>query len=422
MRLWGLERNGFALLLCAACASSYGMGGGEADSSGSLGLSLLASLLALLAIALVVRQMALWRQVRRLAASFHPAGLPTRHPASVASRSPLQTIAASLSSYRDSLEYAENARSEESAQRLAVQANLRTLEERYRLAVRCADDAVWEWDLRADRVYFSERWKSFLGYADHEISDRIDEWCQRIHPDDSERVLHELRDHLEGRTARLQSEHRLRHRDGSWRWVFARATAVRDVYGGASRLVGLVSDISARKHVEHTLVAIADGLSASSGEQCLRTLVRSFAVVLEVREAFVCECSDYPATRVRMLARWKGEDFARCVEFDLAGTACEEVIGAGETVFLPRGAGERWPLERTFERDSYLGIPCHDSQGQVIGHIACADPGAMSPELPHQAILKIFALRASIELERRLLEQERLTLGLRSPPASTSTH
>jgi PAS domain S-box-containing protein len=422
MRIWALGRGGFAPTLCAVCASAHAMAGSEADSSGSLGLFLLASLLALLAIALVVRRMALRRQVSRLAAGFRPAGLPIGHTSSVEGRSPLQSMALSLSSYRESLEYAQNARSEESAQRLAVQASLRTVEERYRLAVRCADDAVWEWDLRADRVYFSERWKNFLGYADHEISDRIDEWCQRIHPEDSERVLGELRDHLEGRAARLESEHRLQHRDGSWRWAHARATAVRDVHSEPSRLVGLVSDISARKHVEHTLVAIADGLSGSSGEQCLRTLVRSFAAVLEVHEAFVCECSDFPATRVRMLARWKGEDFARCVDFDLAGTACEEVIGAGETVFLPRGAGERWPLERTFERDSYLGIPCHDSQGQVIGHIACADPGAMSPELPHQAILKIFALRASIELERRLLEQERLTLGLHSSPASTSTH
>ena len=422
MRLWGIGRSGFALLLCAICVSARATVANEIDSSGSTGLYLLALLLALLVVALTVRRAMLNRQLSGLGARLRPSSLPKTPAPKANGQGPLQDLSVSLADYRASLAYVDDARSEESAQRLAAQASLRALEERYRLAVRCADDAVWEWDLRADRVYFSERWKSFLGYADHEISDRIDEWCQRIHPEDSERVLQELRDHLEGRAARLESEHRLKHRDGSWRWAYARATAVRDVHGEASRLVGLVSDISARKHVEHTLVVIADGLSASSGEQCLRTLVRSFAAVLEVREAFVCECSDYPATRVRMLARWKGKDFARCVEFELAGTACEEVIGAGETVFLPHGAGERWPLERAFERDSYLGIPCHDSQGQVIGHIACADPGAMSPELPHQAILKIFALRASIELERRRLEQERLTLELQALSASSSLH
>jgi len=220
-------------------------------------------------------------------------------------------------------------------------------------------------------------------------------------------VLSALRAHLEGRTARVESEHRLSHRDGSWRWVFARATAVRDDAGAPCRLVGLVTDISARKHVEQSLVAIAEGLSAVSGEECLRRLVRSFAAVLGVREAFVCECSDHPTTRVRMLARWKAGEFARCVEFDLVGTACEDVICDGHTVFAPRDAGERWPMEKQYERRSYLGIPCLDSADRVIGHIACADDQPMPDELPHHAILKIFAMRAAIELERAVLERER---------------
>jgi PAS domain S-box-containing protein len=420
--MWGLERSVIALLPCAVCAPALALDATEADGSGSTGLVLFALLLAVLTVSLCIRRSTLLRQLRQLATRFRGTGMPSAPACPAEGYSPLQILSLSLTSYRTSLAYAEDARFEEAAQRAAAQIRLRALEERYRLAIRCADDAVWEWDLRTDRVYFSERWKSLLGYADQELSDRIDEWCQRIHPEDSERVLQELRDHLEGRTPRLESEHRLLHRDGSWRWAFARATALRDAQGEPTRLVGLVSDISARKHVEHTLVAIAEGLSASSGEECLRKLVRSFAAVLEVREAFVCECSDYPATRVRMLARWKGDDFARCVEFDLAGTACEEVIGAGETVFLPHGAGERWPLERTFDRDSYLGIPCHDSQGQVIGHIACADPGSMAAELPHQAILKIFAVRASVELERRRLEQERQVVVLHGSPASTSLH
>ena len=176
-------------------------------------------------------------------------------------------------------------------------------------------------------------------------------------------------------------------------------------------MVGLVSDITASRRMQEAVVDLANSLSAVSGDECLRKLVRSFATVLGVREAFVCECSDYPTTRVRMLARWKAGEHARCVEFDLTGTACENVIQSGHTVFAPRDAGERWPLEKQYERLSYLGLACYDSGGRVIGHIACADDKPMPEELPHQAILKIFAMRAAMELER-------VTFERRHPPSA----
>jgi hypothetical protein len=167
------------------------------------------------------------------------------------------------------------------------------------------------------------------------------------------------------------------------------ASLVRDAAGEPSRMVGLLSDITPRKRIEEVVIEIAEGLSASSGDESLRKLVRSFAAVLGVREAFVCECSDYPTTHVRMLARWKAGDYARCVEFDLTGTACEDVICEGRTVFVARDADAVWPLEGQYERRSYLGLPCFDSSGRVIGHIACADDKPMREELPHHAILKI---------------------------------
>jgi PAS domain S-box-containing protein len=250
-----------------------------------------------------------------------------------------------------------------------------------------------------------------MGYADHELSDRIDEWIERVHPEDHDSLMQALKRHLEGGSARLEHEHRVSHRDGGWRWVAARASLVRDAAGQPSRIVGLISDITMRKRIEEVVVEIAEGLSMSRGDESLRKLVRSFAAALGVREAFICECSDHPTTHVRMLARWKAGEYARCVEFDLTGTACEDVISEGRTVFAPRDADLKWPLEGQYERRSYLGLPCFDSSGQVIGHIACADDKPMRDELPHQAILKIFSMRAAIELERAALERSRAVAG-----------
>jgi len=305
----------------------------------------------------------------------------------------------------------------EAAARLRAEADLRESQERYTLAVRGATDGLWEWNFRTRAAYFSSRAKSMLGYAEDEIGHDVQEWRARIHPDDLRSALADLRAYIAGRRERFEVEHRMRHKDGSWRWVLARATVVRHATGRPERLIGLYSDITPRKRVQQLLLDLADGLSGLQGEACLQALVRCFAQTLGVREAFVCECSDQAATRVRMLAHWNGGQQARCVEFDLAGTACEEVIQGGCDLFVPRGAGERWPVERLFERDSYLGLPCVDSHGRVIGHVACADPGGMPEELPHRAVLKIFALRAALELERRLLLRERASLAGPSAPA-----
>lgn len=326
-------------------------------------------------------------------------------------REALRVLGASLREYRRNLE------AETRALELA-QNTLLENEVRYASAVRGADDGMWEWNLRTGSVHYSPRWKSMLGHDEHEVGDSIDEWRGRLHPQDKARVNGEIGAHLQGASPRFESEHRLRHRDGSYRWILARGATSRDAQGRAYRFVGLHTDISARKQIQESLLDVADGLSTLSGDDCFRELTRRFAEALRVREAFVCECTEFPTTRVRMLARWNHGGFDDCVEFDLKGTSCEEVIQTGRPLFVPANIGSRWPLEKTFDRESYLGLPCIDTRGRVIGHIACADPAEMSRELPHLAILKIFSLRAAVELERRILERERLI----APAAANAQH
>jgi PAS domain S-box-containing protein len=320
---------------------------------------------------------------------------------------PLKSIDQSVRGLSEALAATRSQIAEEAARRERAEDALQQSEERYALAVRGADDGMWEWNLRNGQTHFSPRWKSMLGYADDELGERIEEWFDRIHPEDRDRVIAELDAHRSGKLARFENEHRLRHHDGEYRWILARGAAVRNAAGQAYRMLGLHTDISSRKRVQEALVEVADGLSSLSGEQCLRDLTRRFAAVLGVREAFVCECSDFPTTKVRMVARWNNGDFANCKEFDLAGTPCEEVILTGNSLFVTDNVGNRWPREKPFDRESYLGLPCIDTQGRVIGHIACMDGKEMRQELPHLAILKIFAIRAAVELERRALERDR---------------
>ena len=140
--------------------------------------------------------------------------------------------------------------------------------------------------------------KSMLGYAEDEIGDDIEEWHSRIHPDDLERALAELQAHLDGHTHRFEFEHRMRHKDGTWRWVLARAAAVRHASGKPERLVGL--------YIGHHGAQAGAAGAARAGRRPERLarrgslcgVVQKFAAIIGAREAFL--------TRVLQLPRHAG--------------------------------------------------------------------------------------------------------------------
>jgi PAS domain S-box-containing protein len=131
--------------------------------------------------------------------------------------------------------------------------SLRTSEERFDLAVRGSDAGIWDWDLRTGTLYYSPRAKSILGYNDDEIGDQFSEWESRLHPEDHERALKTLHDYLAGQIPDYEIEHRLQHKDGSYRWILTRGAALRDAHGKAYRMVGGNIDITARMAAEELL-------------------------------------------------------------------------------------------------------------------------------------------------------------------------
>lgn len=138
-------------------------------------------------------------------------------------------------------------------QRSAEQA-LVAAEERWHFALEGSGDGVWDWDTEAGVVYYSPRWKRMLGHDDSELSDTLDEWRTRVHPDDLPRVMGELQRHLRGETAVYQSEHRMRHRDGSLLWVLDRGKVVSRGAGGQPlRVVGTQSDVTGARQAEQAL-------------------------------------------------------------------------------------------------------------------------------------------------------------------------
>lgn len=130
---------------------------------------------------------------------------------------------------------------------------LRISEERYKLAVDGINDGIWDRDLRSNKIYYSPRWKELLGFEDHELPNTHEQWLTRIHPDDVDRALKTLNDYLEGKTGQYRLEHRLKHKDGTYRWILARGACLRDADGKPFRIAGSHTDISARKAAEEKL-------------------------------------------------------------------------------------------------------------------------------------------------------------------------
>jgi PAS domain S-box-containing protein len=131
---------------------------------------------------------------------------------------------------------------------------LRESEERWHYALDGSDDGVWDWNAETDVVYFSPAWKELLGFADDEISGTYEDWRSRVHPDDLPGALACLEAHFSGRVSSITHEHRLRCKDGSYKWILARGRAVTwKPDGKPLRVVGTHSDITSIKEAMQTL-------------------------------------------------------------------------------------------------------------------------------------------------------------------------
>jgi eukaryotic-like serine/threonine-protein kinase len=239
---------------------------------------------------------------------------------------------------------------------------LRKSQERFELAVLGSQDGLWDWDLATDEVYYSPRYKAMLGYEDHESPTQSEEWAERLHPDDRERVRDALRAEAEGRESLSWLEFRMRHKDGSYRWIRSRAYILRDAAGRMYRKAGSYEDITERKNAEDELARE-------------RHLLRSF--IDSLPEGIYFKDRDGRFIRVnRTVAEPLGCAPAQLVgktDFDFFAPEHarqsfedeQEIIRTGRPVV---GKEERvtWP-DGTTLWVSTTKLPLRDPDGQIIG-------------------------------------------------------
>ncbi|MGM0624187.1 MAG: PAS domain-containing protein, partial [Campylobacterota bacterium] len=133
------------------------------------------------------------------------------------------------------------------------QESLRKEKERFALAIEGSNDGIWDWDIVNHRIYLSPRWQELLGYFDHDFTQSYENFRTFIHPDDRQKVTQALDDNLNRKKDEYHCEFRMKHKNGGYVWILARAKIKFDASGKPLRMAGSHTDITKQKELEESL-------------------------------------------------------------------------------------------------------------------------------------------------------------------------
>lgn len=292
------------------------------------------------------------------------------------------------------------------------QEELKASELRWRFALDGPGDGVWDWDLDSDRVYYSRGWRKMLGMQDNQISNSLQDWASRIHPDDMSSARAKLQDYLQGRVESYHSEYRLRCESGEYKWVLDRGAVVsRDANNKPARLIGSISDITARKKMELAL------RQANADAEHFRQALDYVDSYIYIKDA---QCRYVYANRATLQLFNRDEQ-------TLAGSSDEEFFPEASCQHIARidkvvlaGENTREEVEVIGEDGSrivYLEVKSpiydEDNRTQVIGILGISTD--ITPIKEHEAEMEQIAhYDALTGLPNRLLLSDRLNQAMAS--------
>jgi diguanylate cyclase (GGDEF)-like protein/PAS domain S-box-containing protein len=230
--------------------------------------------------------------------------------------------------------------------RLASEAALKGSNERFDIAVRATNDAIWDWDLATDEVWWNENFAKVFGVPRETgaLSRRF--WEEGIHPDDRDRVVGGVRGVIESGVVDWSDQYRMRRGDGSYAHVLDRGHVIRDPAGRAVRMIGALADITARKQAEEKMrsQALQQRLVAELGQQALAStdlrevLNRAVKLVSETLKTEYCAVLEIDSDGERLTYKaafgWPGEWVGRRTVSRGPGSHAEYTLSRGEALVI----------------------------------------------------------------------------------------
>lgn len=152
---------------------------------------------------------------------------------------------------------------------------LRQSNERFELVTRATSDAVWDWNLQTNEIWWNEGFHKLFGYRPHEVGKSLDDWAKRLHAEDTERVSRSIKRAIDSGQTNWSEEYRFRRKDGSYAFVIDRGYVVRDDNGRSVRMLGSMMDVTERKQLEDQLThqALHDPLTKIANRALFRNRV-----------------------------------------------------------------------------------------------------------------------------------------------------
>ena len=167
-------------------------------------------------------------------------------------------------------------------------------QEQLRESINASGIGLWDLNLQTNEAYLSVEWKKQIGYEDHELQGGVEVFTSRLHPDDAKQMEESMNEFFSGKRELFESEYRIRHRDGSYRWINGRAAIKRDNTGKPLRLYGTHLDITERKKAEEKINMLAIAVKNSADNIAITD--KDFKIIF-VNEAF-CKTYGYKTEEI----------------------------------------------------------------------------------------------------------------------------
>ena len=269
------------------------------------------------------------------------------------------------------------------------------------MAYRCRNDRDWTME------FVSEGVRALLGLAPEDLTSGRITYHSLIHPDDRDLLWQKSQESFAARRP-CHTEYRVRHADGTWRWVWDQSHGIGGARGEVPAVEGYITDVTERRLTEDTLRLLSTGVANLHGDAFFEAMAREAARLLGVDVGFVCQLTSAgaPPPRVRTLGWCVDGRVQDVIEYEVAGTPCQSALDHG-AAFFDRDLQALFPLDtmlQDFGLHAFAAVAMLDGGGRVVGHV-----GAMSrrplPEIHRmESTLRLFAVRAAAELERQKLD------------------
>ena len=283
-----------------------------------------------------------------------------------------------------------------------IQRNLQKSEGRFRAVAQVTNDGIWDWDLPSGVIWRSPSTALLLGIPPGELGTTEVSWHQRIHPDDRAEVEAALVRATRAGLEEFTADYRVRRVDGSYASVHDKARLLRDEHGAVVRVVGGIRDLTERRRSQQALMGMAASVPNGDSDAFFLTLLQHLIEATGADAGAIARPADDESGRMCTVAALVDGKAIGAMAYPVAGSPCAGLREHGEMIIADALAAHCPDAQGMpgIDASAYAGHRLDAADGTMLGVIFVLFRQPLSEQDMLGAILRVFAARASAEMER----------------------